>query len=80
MTDEHKGNPFNINEAVEILRVHNFSEIVFIKSLLESEGIGYAILDETAMSKTWGGVKARLLVNESDREKAVELLSVAKIL
>jgi hypothetical protein len=71
---------FNGNDASEILRVLNFSEIAFIKSLLESEDIGYVFFDETAMSKTWGGVKARLFVNNSDREKAIELLKAAGIL
>lgn len=73
-------NKFNGNEATEILRVMNFSEIAFIKSLLESENISYAFFDETAMSKTWGGVKARLFVNNTDREKTIALLKAAGIL
>ena len=74
LNEQESQNGFNQNEAVEILQLSNFTDITFVKSLLESENILYSSYGESMVGKAGAGIKARIFIRKSDVEKAVVLL------
>ena len=73
-------NELNSDEVVEILQLSNFTEISFVKSLLESENIIYSSAGESVVGKVGGGIMTRIYIRKSDVERALPLLKNAGVL
>jgi hypothetical protein len=63
----------------EILATYNPADVVFLKSLLESEGIQYFFKGENFMYMRPLADPVRLMVRQDQVEEAVELVKDAKL-
>ena len=61
-------------EMVEIFSTYNQSDIAFVKSVLEGEGIHYFFSGESTTMMVAAGSYARLLVQTDDVQRATEIL------
>lgn len=66
-------------EMVEVYSTYNQSEIAFIKSILEAEGIHYYFQGENPMMMIAAGSYARLLVQADQAERAREIIQNAYV-
>ncbi len=61
-------------ELVEIYSTYRQSDIAFIKSVLDGEGITYFFEGESSIMLVAGGAYARLLVKAEEADRAKEIL------
>jgi hypothetical protein len=57
-----------------VLEIHNAGDRVFLRSILDAEGIDYFILGETVAPYIFNSVPMRLMVRKDQVEIARELL------
>jgi hypothetical protein len=61
-------------DPVEVYSTYRQSEIAFVKSILEGEGIPFFFQGESPLLIIMAGAYARLFVNATDAERVKELL------
>lgn len=61
-------------EYVEILETYNAGDRVFLKSILDAEGITYFIQGEYVAPYVFNALPMRLMVKKEEVEKAKEIL------
>lgn len=66
-------------EFVPILETHNAGDRVFIKSILDAEGIAYFIQNEFVAPYVFNAVPMRLMVRRDQADKAKEILRDIKL-
>ena len=69
----------NFMEYELILETHNAGDQVFIKSILDSEGVTYFFQGEYVAPYLFHALPMRLLVKKEDAAKAREILANMKI-
>jgi len=62
-------------ELVEVYSTYRQSDIAFIKSVLDGEGIKYFFEGESSVMLVAGGAYARLLVKTEEADRVKEILS-----
>ena len=62
------------NDFEMVLEVHNAGDRVFLRSILDAEGIDYFILGETVAPYIFNSVPMRLMVRKAQAAMARELL------
>ena len=62
-------------EYVKILETHNAGDRVFLKSILDAEGITYFIQGEYAAPYLFNALPMRLMVRKDQADKAREILT-----
>ncbi len=65
----------NATDFVMVLEIHNAGDRVFLRSILDAEGIDYFIQGETVAPYIFHSVPMRLMVNLDQVDKARELLA-----
>jgi hypothetical protein len=70
---------FTFASPVEVYSTYLQSDIVFVKSILEGEGIPFFFQGESAILMAMAGSYARLFVDASDVDRVKELLKTAGI-
>jgi len=66
-------------EYVQILETHNAGDRVFLKSILDAEGITYFIQGENVAPYVFNALPMRLMVNKEQADKAREILKDIKL-
>ena len=66
-------------EYVPILETHNAGDRVFLKSILDAEGITYFIQGETVAPYVFNALPMTLMVKREQAEKAREILKDIKL-
>lgn len=66
-------------EYVPILETHNAGDRVFLKSILDAEGITYFIQGEYVAPYVFNALPMRLMVKKDQAEKAREILKDIKL-
>jgi len=66
-------------EYVQVLETHNAGDRVFLKSILEAEGITYFIQGENVAPYVLNALPMRLMVKKEQAEKAREILKDIKL-
>jgi hypothetical protein len=66
-------------EFVPILETHNAGDRVFLKSILDAEGITYFIQGETVAPYIFNALPMRLMVRKDQANKAREILKDVKL-
>ena len=69
----------DFNEYIPILETHNAGDRVFIKSILDAEGIVYFIQGENVSHYLFNALPMRLMVKKDQAEKAREILKDIKL-
>ena len=67
-------NTENTNDFEMILEVHNAGDRVFLRSILDAEGIDYFILGETVAPYIFNSVPMRLMVRREQAARVRDLL------
>ena len=67
------------NEYVPILETHNAGDRVFIKSILDAEGIVYFIQGEHIAHYLYNALPMRVMVRKDQEDKAREILKDIKL-
>ena len=80
LNEKELQNLLDQNELVEVLHLSNFTEISFVKSLLESENIKFSSVGESVVGKVGGGIMTRIYIRKADIERALPLLKKAGML
>jgi hypothetical protein len=75
----HQSQSLSSLNFVEILGTYNPADVVFLKSLLESEGIQYFFKGEHFMYMRPLADPVRLMVRQDQVEEAVELVKDVKL-
>jgi hypothetical protein len=66
-------------EYVPVLETHNAGDRVFLKSILDAEGITYFIQGETVAPYVFNALPMRLLVRKDQAGKVREILKDVKL-
>ena len=66
-------------EYVPVLETHNAGDRVFLKSILDAEGITYFIQGETVAPYIFNALPMRLMVKKDEANKVKEILKDVKL-
>ena len=66
-------------EFVPVLETHNAGDRVFLKSILDAEGITYFIQGETVAPYIFNALPMRLMVRKDEADKVREILKGVKL-
>ena len=66
-------------EYVPVLETHNAGDRVFLKSILDAEGITYFIQGETVAPYIFNALPMRLMVKKDEANKVREILKDVKL-
>jgi hypothetical protein len=66
-------------EYVPVLETHNAGDRVFLKSILDAEGITYFIQGETVAPYVFNALPMRLMVKKDEVNKVREILKDVKL-